>query len=152
VRNFAESRGCSVLGWDSQLDDDGGTSIAMLLPPPHTHFTCWPGCALVLQILGSPTLLPSYTAVHNTLAILTLTQPSSAPLAELSGSVALPLPNPDPTLDTRNHANAAGHCQDSTRRLYNVSPSIVTTPLQRIVAEHRYGFRVPSKFGGETLV
>ena len=84
--------------------------------------------------------------------ILTLTQPSSAPLAELRGSLALSLPNPDPNLDTSTNNDAAGHCQDSTRRLYNMYLSIVTTLLYRIEAGYRYGFRVPSKFGGETLM
>jgi hypothetical protein len=99
----------------------------MLIPPLPTYFTCRPGCTPVLQ--GSPNPLPPCTAVRDTPAILTLTQPSSAPLAELSGSLALSLPNPDPHLDTSTNNNAAGHCQDSTRRLRNVYPNIVTMPL-----------------------
>jgi hypothetical protein len=35
---------------------------------------------------------------------------------------------------------------------FNKMLSIVTTPLYRIEAEHRYGFRVPSQFVGETFV
>jgi hypothetical protein len=89
-------------------------------------------------LLSSPALLPSFTALHDPPAILALLQPSSAPFAGSSASLAPSLPDPNLNLDTSTNTNA-GH-SDSARRLHNVYLNIVTTTRYGIEAQHRYRF------------